>query len=146
MNKRPKDSQFSRSDELENDLAEIHDSNEVAENENEPVKAPVWDITANNRQRELFIKQGTRMRHPDKVLHQFKNIVGDQGAGTKSKFLQAFKQETERTEVPGMYTFRPGNEGMTVTQLGVAKAAHQNYTKASNPDQQKMNKVYAFGF
>lgn len=135
----------SREDELEKDLALVHDSQRVAEG-NEIVDNTEWDITATNMQREFFIKQGTRMRHPDEVLHRFGQVAQDGGAGVKKRHIEAFQKETQKATLPDSYEYRPRDDGMTVMQLGLAAAAHEAYRHSAKPKNQKMNKLFSSGF
>lgn len=134
----------SREDELRKDLEQVFDSKKVAEG-HEVISATNWDITATQRQRELFVKQGTRMRHPDKVLHQFRTIVGDNGKHTREEYLRMFEDETERAELPAEYEYQP-DEGMVASQMGVAKLAHGSFKKSNTEEGKIMNKLYNHGF
>lgn len=85
------------------------------------------------------------MRHPDKVLHQFKTIVGDNGKSTKMQYLKMFEEETERAEMPEEYEYKP-DEGMVASQMGVAKLAHGSFKKSGTSEGKIMNKLYNHGF
>ena len=134
-----------REEELRSDLETVYEEGAVAANAPADTEMPstAWDITATQRQRQLFIKQGTRIRHPDQVLNQFATIVGDTGKSTKQKYLNVFRNETERATMPEVYKYRAKDDGMIVEQLGVADVARQSYERAMAPSNNRMNKLYS---
>lgn len=87
-----------------------------------------------NKQRDMYIKQGIRRRHPDRVLAQFAGIKMDT-SNAESAWEQAIMHEQDRTEIPEGYRVKGGD--MIANQTGLITTALDNFQKSKN----KFNRV-----
>ena len=102
-------------------------------NQENPFKRNVEQHT-----RKLAIKQGTRQRHPDHVLHQFTGI-NNTTSKASTQWEDALMYENKRVEFPDEFMPHGDTEEMA-NQLGVAPIAMQNY-KLSQPLLDQMHVV-----
>ena len=125
QNKQPASS--SRVSQLEKDLIgeEAVRTQEIETGKRRVRQNNDWDITTNKGAKMFEIQQGIRMRHPDRVLHQYAAAV----AGTEnpeSLWEKALMHEQKRTEMPKEY--RPEDDTKMLTnQLGIVTTALDNY-------------------
>ena len=87
-----------------------------------------WQQATLKRQRGFGIQQGIRRRHPQNTLSRFEVITG----GTEkaeSLWEKAFDDEEDRAKVDTQYTWN-GSTSLMTNQMGVVKAALDNYTKS----------------
>lgn len=139
MNKKPEGS--TRVTELEKELIgkEAEHQQEIEVGRRRVHQGNDWDITTNKGAKMFAVKQGIRMRHPDRVLHNFSAAV----TGTdnpESLWEQALMQEQNRINLPQEY--RPeGDSKMMVNQLGVVSTALDNYEGSKF----KLDRVHMIG-
>ena len=90
-----------------------------------------WDLTVNRGQKEFYVTQGRRMRHPDMVLHNFETVT----AGTddaETTWEKAMMHEQERQSIPKEYQYEGEDKGMVASQLGVVTTALDNYKRSKD--------------
>lgn len=80
--------------------------------------------------RGLAIQQGHRKRHPERVLHQFKQQTADT-EHAESLFEQALMQEDDRVNIDDKFKVQ-GEMSLLSTQIGVTDVAQKNYDKTKN--------------
>lgn len=87
-----------------------------------------WQQATLKRQRGFDIKQGIRRRHPQNTLSRF-GAITDNTDKAESVWEKAFEDEEERAKVDQQYAWN-GSTSLLTNQMGVVKAALDNYTKS----------------
>jgi hypothetical protein len=79
--------------------------------------------------RRFQVQQGFRRRHPNSVLGNYAGVIGS-ASNEKSIAEESLMIENERFELPKQ--FAAGNDGGTVSQLGIQYVADKNFKNAKN--------------
>jgi len=89
-----------------------------------------------NRSKHFYIQQGTRMRHPERVLHQYKGVTATTD-NVNSVYEKALMHDQERVSIPSEYKMS-GADGMIAGQLGLVTTALDNFKKSK----EKLRRVH----
>ena len=77
----------------------------------------------------LAIKQGKRQRHPDYVLHQFREDSGQADPKAFDQWTKGMQEDNERVPLDKVYTAGK-DERFWSNQMGLVTTALENYTKS----------------
>lgn len=127
MNKRPGASRRSK---LEAELiGQITDrAAEVDTGRGDDKKDP-YSARIESKAHMFNIRQGVRMRHPDRVLQQHRGIrEGTEAAETV--WEQALIHDDTRITIPEEY--KPKGSEMAATQMGLVRTALENFAKSKS--------------
>jgi len=135
MNKKPATRRSALEEELIGQITEQAAAVETGRGENvsDPFSARIESANY------MFnIRQGTRMRHPDRVLSQHQGISeGTEAAETV--WEQALIHDDTRTEIPEEY--KPKGMDMAASQMGLVQTALDNFAKSKS----RFNKTTVVG-
>lgn len=133
QNKTVKGSQSKRVTELEAELIGNDWDNEKEIETGRAHYAPTkkgerskWDITVNKGQKQFYVQQGLRMRHPEHVLNQYEGFKASTTKVTDA-WERALRDEEERTVMPEEYRVKGVDKGMSTNQLGLVSVADKNF-------------------
>lgn len=130
MNKRPRRYMSARAIALEERLmGKIIANQDEIDTGTRKVREPSrWQRKATRRTRGLSIKQGTRRRHPNQVLHNFATVSHDTKA-VESQWEKALTDETDRQALPTEFEWKP-DTALMANQMGLVKTAMSNFAKS----------------
>jgi hypothetical protein len=124
MNKRPRTARSELEDEL---IGNITDQQALMETGRDDKKDTTFKKKVNKQMRQFHIRQGHRMRHPHRVLHEHPGIVSTT-LSAETAWEKALLHDDKRTELPGEY--RTNIQPMVTNQVGVVQHALQNFKKS----------------
>lgn len=85
-----------------------------------------WDITVNKGQKQFYVRQGLRMRHPERVLNEYEGVKATTTKVTDA-WERALRDEEERTVMPDEYKVKGVDKGMSANQMGLVSVADKNF-------------------
>ena len=84
------------------------------------------DDMVHSKAQFMYVKQGLRARHPERVLHQFEAVKATTER-VDSVWEKNLMDENDRVTMPMEYNVAGEDSSMIATQLGMVSTALQNY-------------------
>jgi hypothetical protein len=88
-----------------------------------------WQKNAIASATKFGIKQGLRRRHPEHVLHQYREETGQNNVKAFDQWTQGMQENNERTPVDGVYRAEKDDRFWS-NQMGLVTTALENYTNS----------------
>ena len=88
-----------------------------------------WQKSAIARAKFLSIKQGVRRRHPEHVLHQYREETGQNNVKAFDQWTQGMQQDNDRVPLDRVYT-GDKDDRFWANQMGLVTTALENYTNS----------------